>query len=335
MLVFAVETSCDETSVCIMDNNKKIYSHIIHSQEVHKNFGGVVPELASRAHLEILQTITDKAFEEAGLKPKDIDVYTATCGPGLIGGLLVGSTFTKSLAIGSKKPFMPINHLEGHVLSTSYNNKINFPHLVLLITGGHTQIYMMHSYQKIILLGETVDDALGEAFDKVSKLLGLPYPGGKELEKKAKKGDENYFELPQPMIDSDNFDFSFSGIKTAVNLIIKKNKINDNFIRNISASFHKCVSNILNQKIKNVIIKLKNENINITSFSLVGGVANNNYIKSSLSRLKYTHNLDMLIPENQMVSDNAAMIAWACIKNYKNTNEDLNFKANPRLKIND
>ena len=335
MLVFAVETSCDETSVCIMAKNKKIFSHIIYSQEVHERFGGVVPELASRAHLEILQSITKKAFKEASLKTKDIDIFTATCGPGLMGGLLVGSTFAKSLALGSKKPFIPINHLEGHILSTSYNNNIIFPHLVLLITGGHTQIYLLKNFEEIILLGETVDDALGEAFDKVSKLLGLPYPGGKELEKKSEEGNENFYDLPRPMTDKDNYNFSFSGIKTAVNLIIKKNKIDKYFIHNMSASFQKCVTDILLQKLKNVILNLQNKNINISSFSLVGGVANNKYVKSNLSRLKHSHNVDILLPEKQMISDNAAMIAWACIKNYKNKNQDLNFKPNPRLKIND
>ena len=145
MLVFSVETSCDETSVCIMSNSNKILSHIIYSQEIHKKFGGVVPELASRAHLEILQKITKQAFLESGLKPTDIDLFSATCGPGLIGGLLIGSTFAKSLSIGAQKPFIPINHLEAHILSTFYNNSISFPHLCLLITGGHTEIYFLEN----------------------------------------------------------------------------------------------------------------------------------------------------------------------------------------------
>ena len=171
MLVFAVETSCDETSVCIMKSNKTILSHIIYSQEIHKKHGGVVPELASRAHLEILQKITEQAFKESKTNPKDIDIYTATCGPGLIGALLVGSTFAKALSIGANKPFIPINHLEGHLFSSSFNNKISFPHLSLLITGGHTQIYLIKNKETIKLLGETIDDAAGEAFDKVGKLL--------------------------------------------------------------------------------------------------------------------------------------------------------------------
>ena len=187
MLVFSVETSCDETSVCIMHSDKTLLSHIVYSQEIHKKHGGVVPELASRAHLEILQQITKDSFKQAQLSTNNIDVYCATCGPGLIGGLLVGSIFAKSLSLGANKPFIPINHLEGHLLSPTFNNTINFPNISYLLTGGHTQIYLVNGIGKYTLLGETVDDAIGEAFDKVAKLLGLSYPGGAEIEKKAKK----------------------------------------------------------------------------------------------------------------------------------------------------
>ena len=183
MLVFAVETSCDETSVCILNDSKKILSHIIYSQEEHRKFGGVIPEIASRAHLQILQKISIKALNEAKISISEIDVFCSTCGPGLIGGLLVGSIFTKALAIGAKKPFVPINHLEGHLLSPTYNNKVNFPYLCFLLTGGHTQIYIVNSINDYTLLGETLDDAIGEAFDKIAKLIGLKYPGGPEIEK--------------------------------------------------------------------------------------------------------------------------------------------------------
>ena len=334
MLVFAVETSCDETSVCIMDSNKTILSHIVYSQEIHKNHGGVVPELASRAHLEILQKITKQAFMESKIKLMDIDVYAATCGPGLIGALLVGSTFTKSLATGTQKPFIPINHLEGHLFSTTYNNKISFPHLSLLITGGHTQIYLINSKKEIRLLGESIDDAVGEAFDKVGKLLGLPYPAGKEIETRAKKGDENYFKLPKPLINNNNFNFSFSGLKTSVNLIIKKNTINNSFINNMSASFQKCVSDILFAKLENTINKLIKDKINLSSVSVVGGVANNNYLKSNFLTLASKYNFKLTIPPKEMLSDNAAMIAWACIYKYNKNDSNLLFKPNPRLTIN-
>ena len=183
MLVFAVETSCDETSVCILDKSKTILSHIVYSQKDHKIFGGVIPELASRAHLQILQKISKDALNEAKKEISDIDLFCSTCGPGLIGALLVGSTFTKSLAIGTKKPFIPINHIEGHILSTTFSNKVEYPFVSFVLTGGHTQIYLINGVNDYVLLGETLDDAIGEAFDKVAKLLKLPYPGGPEIEK--------------------------------------------------------------------------------------------------------------------------------------------------------
>jgi len=332
MLVFSVESSCDETSVCIMQNDKKILSHIVYSQEIHKKHGGVVPELASRAHLEILQNITKKAFKDSGLKLSDIDLFSATCGPGLIGGLLIGSTFTKSLAIGLQKPFIPINHLEAHVLSTFFNNKITFPHLCLLITGGHTQIYLLKDLKTIKLIGETIDDAVGEAFDKVAKILGLSYPGGHEIEKKAIHGDENTFKLPQPLTKENNLNFSFSGIKTSINLLSKKNIIDDNFIKNISASFQKCVANILIKKLNKAITNIESDKNNKLSTSVVGGVANNKYLKKCFESLEIKNDIKILYPPEFMMSDNAAMIAWATILKYSKIN-DLDFRPNPRLAI--
>jgi len=329
MLVFSAETSCDETSVCIMKEDKTILSHIVYSQEIHTEYGGVVPELASRAHLEILQQITKEALKESGIKLNEIDLFSATCGPGLIGGLLIGSTFAKSLSIGNGKPFIPINHLEAHVLSSFYNNEIKFPHLSLLLTGGHTQIYFLENYNKINLIGETIDDAIGEAFDKVSKILGLSYPGGPEIEKKALKGNGNAFKLPQPLINEDNFNFSFSGLKTSVNLIAKKNIIDESFIRNMSASFQKCVGAILAFKLKKVINKLYNKNLSV---SVVGGVANNDYLKQCFKNIKERDAIEFFYPPKYMMNDNAAMIAWATILKYKNSH-DLNFKPNPRLSI--
>ena len=332
MLVFSVETSCDETSVCIMREDKTILSHIIYSQTIHTKHGGVVPELASRAHLEMLQHITKEALKESGVKLNQINLFSATCGPGLIGGLLIGSTFTKSLSIGNNKPFIPINHLEAHVLSSSYNNEIKFPHLNLLITGGHTQIYFLKNYNNIKLIGETIDDAVGEAFDKVAKILGLSYPGGPEIEKKALKGDENSFRLPQPLISEDNYNFSFSGLKTSVNLIAKKNIINQTFIRDMSASFQKCVSAILSFKLNKVINKYYKNNSKNLSVSIVGGVANNDYLKKCFKNIEKREGIKFIYPPKYMMNDNAAMIAWATFLKYKNSH-NINFKPNPRLNI--
>ena len=330
MLIFSTETSCDETSVCIMKEDKTILSHIVYSQTVHAKHGGVVPELASRAHLEILQQITKEALKESGVKLNEINLFSATCGPGLIGGLLIGSTFTKSLSIGNGKPFIPINHLEAHILSSFYNNEIKFPHLSLLITGGHTQIYFLESYNNIKLIGETIDDAIGEAFDKVAKILGLSYPGGPEIEKKALDGNEKSFKLPQPLINEDNSNFSFSGLKTSVNLIAKKNIIDESFIKDMSASFQKCVGDILTLKLNRVITELYKNNTKDLSVSVVGGVANNDYLKKCFKNIEKKETIEFVYPPKYMMNDNAAMIAWATILKHRN-NHNLNFKANPRL----
>ena len=332
MLVFSTETSCDETSVCIMKEDKTILSHIVYSQTIHTKHGGVVPELAARAHLEILQQITKEALKESGIKLDEIDLFSATCGPGLIGGLLIGSTFTKSLSIGNSKPFIPINHLEAHILSSFYNNEIRFPHLTLLITGGHTQIYFLKNYNDIKLIGETIDDAIGEAFDKVGKILNLSYPGGPEIEKKALEGNEDFFELPQPLINEDNFNFSFSGLKTSINLIAKKNIINEIFIKDMSASFQKCVGAILTYKLNKVIKKIYESETKDLSVSVVGGVANNDYLKKCFKNIEEKENIEFFYPPKHMMNDNAAMIAWATILKHRN-NHDLNFKPNPRLTV--
>ena len=334
MLVFAAETSCDETSICLM-KDQKIIDHIIFSQEIHKKYAGVVPELASRSHLEKLQEITKKMFKTNEIKPENIDIFTATCGPGLIGSLLVGSTFTKSLALSVGKPFIPMNHLEGHVISTSFNNYIVYPSLILLLTGGHTQIYLMQSSNEIRLLGESVDDAIGEAFDKTAKILGLSYPGGLQIEKRASDGDENFFILPKPMAKEKNFNFSFSGIKTYINLLTKKNKVDDIFINNLSASFQKSVSEIIITKIKTGLIILKEKGIVINSISVVGGVSNNKYIRKKIEDFVDKYNIELYYPLKEMMSDNAAMIAWACIKNYNKEKNDIYFKPQPRMKINE
>jgi len=334
MLVFATETSCDETSICLM-KDQKIIDHIIYSQEIHKLHGGVVPELASRSHLEKLQEITHKMFKKNKIKVEDIDIFTATCGPGLIGSLLVGTTYTKSLALSVGKPFVPMNHLEGHVLSTSFNNQIVYPNLVLLLTGGHTQIYLMQNSNQIRLLGESVDDAIGEAFDKTAKLLGLGYPGGLEIEKRAKIGDENFFVLPMPLTKEKNFNFSFSGIKTHINILTKKNKIDDIFINNLSASFQKTVTEIIITKIKTGLMILKEKGIVINSISVVGGVSNNKYIRKKFEDFIDKENIELYYPLKEMMSDNAAMISWACIKNYTQEKNDIYFKPQPRMKINE
>ena len=332
MLIFASETSCDETSICVMEN-KNIIKHITFSQEINKKHGGVVPELASRSHLEKIQIMTNELFDNNNIDPNKIDVFAATCGPGLIGSLLVGSTFTKSLAISFQKPFIPTNHLEGHILSTSFNNNIKFPNLVLLLTGGHTQVYLMKNKNEIELLGQSVDDAIGEAFDKTAKLIGLPYPGGSEIEKHALKGNEDKFVLPKPLVKEKNFNFSFSGIKTNINILAKKNKIDKKFVEDMSASFQKNISEILIEKLERGLKRLSSENKNIKSISVVGGVSNNKYIRNKIENFFIERNIEIYYPIKEMMGDNAAMIAWACMKFYKKDRNDLFFKPMPRLGV--
>ncbi len=332
MLVFATETSCDETSICLMENSS-ILEHITFSQDIHKIHGGVVPELASRSHLEKIQVITNDLFNNKKIEPKAIDVFTATCGPGLIGSLLVGSTFTKSLAISFNKPFIPTNHLEGHILSTSFNNNIKFPNLILLLTGGHTQVYLMKNKSEIELLGQSVDDAIGEAFDKTAKLIGLSYPGGSEIEEQALKGNEHKFVLPKPLVKEKNFNFSFSGIKTNINILTKKNKIDKKFVEDLSASFQKNITEILIEKLERGLKRLSSENKNIRSISVVGGVSNNKYIRSKIENFSVEKNIEIYYPIKEMMGDNAAMIAWACMKFYKKDRNDIFFKPMPRLGV--
>ncbi len=332
MLVFATETSCDETSICLMENSS-IVEHITFSQEIHKIHGGVVPELASRSHLEKIQIMTNELFSRKNIYPNKINVFSATCGPGLIGSLLVGSTFTKSLAISFQKPFIPINHLEGHILSTSFNNDIKFPSVVLLLTGGHTQVYLMKDERNIELLGQSIDDAIGEAFDKTAKLIGLSYPGGSEIEREALRGDENRFILPKPLVKEKNFNFSFSGIKTHINLLTKKNKIDKKFIQDLSASFQKNISDLLIEKLERGLERLKLYKANVKSLSVVGGVSNNKYLKKKLENFFINKNIEIYYPLKEMMIDNAAMIAWACYKNYHISKDDVYFKPQPRMDV--
>ena len=334
-LVFAIETSCDETSVAILNDKRKVFSHITVNQEDHNKFGGVVPEIASRAHLQILQTIIPQSFKKAKLTINDIDIFCATCGPGLIGGLLVGSTIAKSMAIGTNKPFYPINHLEGHLLSPEFSTTMNFPNLTLLLTGGHTQIYLVKSIGEYKLLGETVDDAIGESFDKVGKLIGLGYPGGPLIEKLAINGNTRAYELPHPLEFEKNFNFSFSGIKTAVSLLVKNQTIiNNKFKNDVAASFQKKIIEILVKKIELVLENLKKQKLNIKDIAIVGGVAANKSIKKYLEKLSQSYNYRFISPPLQLCGDNATIIAWACIQHHKlNIKPNLDFKANPRLTI--
>ena len=336
-MIFAIETSCDETSTAIVDFKGKILSHIVTNQEEHRKFGGVVPELASRAHLQILQNIIPKTIKIAGLSKESISIFCATCGPGLIGGLLVGSTVAKAMAVASNKPFYPINHLEGHALSVQINDKVSFPFLLLLISGGHTQFYLVNNVGSYKLLGSTIDDSVGECFDKVAKMINMPYPGGKYIESKSKNGNKNKFNFPKPLLKKNNLDFSFSGLKTAVKLEVNKSKkINNKFKEDLSASFQETVTNILTIKMKFAIQHCKRNYPKIKNVVVAGGVAANNSIRLSLKELCEENKLNIYYPPVSLCGDNAAMIGWACLQRFKiGYKGDINFRPRPRWSLNE
>ena len=335
--ILGIESSCDETSVSVIERSTggkvKILSNIVKSQlTVHKNFGGVVPELAARAHSEIIDEIILMALKKAKIKFEDLNAIAATSGPGLLGGLLVGVVAAKTLSSVLNIPFIAINHLEGHALSVHLEKEIEYPYLLLLVSGGHTEFTIINKFNSYKRIGTTLDDALGEAFDKTARLLNLGYPGGPEIEKYAKKGNKNRFKLPQPLINEKNCHFSFSGLKSSIAQIVHKNKIDLKFKKDMSASFQKCVGEILTLKINGAIKELyKNNNKNL-SVSVVGGVANNDYIKKCFKKIEEREAVEFIYPPKYMMNDNAAMIAWATILKHRN-NHDINFKPNPRLNI--
>jgi len=317
-----IETSCDETAASVVrekaDGTGQILSNIVSSQiEEHKEFGGVVPEIAARAHVEKIEFIIQKALKESNLNLNNIDGISATAGPGLIVCLTVGLNAGKAIAGSLKKPFIAVNHLEGHALSPKINNKIKFPYLLLLISGGHTQFLEVKGVNSYKRLGTTIDDALGEAFDKTAKLLGIEFPGGPQIEKWSKKGDENYFKLPKPILNKGGCNLSFAGLKTAVLRISKKIK-NEKEKYHLAASFQKTINEILYKKTKKAMEEFLKDKKNIEkTFVIAGGVAANLKIRENLTKLSKKKKFSPIFPPINLCSDNAAMIAWAGIERYK------------------
>ena len=331
-----IETSCDETAAAIVkeknDGTGEILSNIVSSQiEVHKEFGGIVPELAARAHVEKIEFIIKKAIKESGLNINDLDGVAATAGPGLVVCLTVGLNIGKAIAGSLSKPFIAVNHLEGHALSPKIIKKIEFPYLLLLISGGHTQFLEVNGVNKYKRLGTTIDDALGEAFDKTAKLLGIEFPGGPILEKWAKKGNKNYFKLPKPILKKGGCNLSFAGLKTAVLRTSKKLK-NEKEKCHLAASFQETVNKILNEKTKIAMKKfLENKKNKTNTFVIAGGVASNLTIRDNLIKLAKEKNFVSVFPPLNLCSDNAAMIAWVGIERYKiNLIDNLEFPSKAR-----
>jgi N6-L-threonylcarbamoyladenine synthase len=331
-----IETSCDETAASIVQETNsgigKILSNIVSSQvKEHKEFGGVVPELAARAHVEKIEFIIRQSIKKSKLNLNDIDGVAATAGPGLIVCLTVGLNIGKAIAGSLNKPFIAVNHLEGHALSPKINKKIKFPYLLLLISGGHTQFLEVNGVNKYRRLGTTIDDALGEAFDKTAKLLGIEFPGGPMIEEWAKKGDENCYELPKPIIKRGGCNLSFAGLKTAV-LRIAQNLKNQKEKYNLAASFQKTINEILYVKTKTAMNEfLKNKKNKKNIFVIAGGVASNISIRKNLIKLSKEKEFIPVFPPINLCSDNAAMIAWTGIERYKvNLINNLEFQSRAR-----
>lgn len=318
VFVLGIETSCDETAAAIVrrhpDGRGEIVSNIVRSQiDEHKAFGGVVPELAARAHVVHLDAIISRALEEARMDLSQIDAIAATAGPGLIGGVLVGLTTGKALAAASGKPLVAVNHLEGHALTARLTDEVKFPYLMLLVSGGHSQIVLVRGVGDYERWGSTIDDALGEAFDKAAKLLGLGYPGGPEVEKAAANGDPARFDLPRPLLREKRLDFSFSGLKTALRLAAESvAPVTDTDIADLCASFQAAVTDIVAVRSRQALERLTTENPDIAPIYVVaGGVAANKAIGGALREVAARTGAHLVIPPPALCTDNGAMIAWA------------------------
>jgi len=306
MKTLGIETSCDETAIAIYDSNKGIIGESIYSQmKMHAEYGGVVPELASRDHcLKIIDVLKDALGD---YQLSDIDQIAYTSGPGLLGALLIGESFAQGLSSALQVPLIPINHLEGHLMSPMMEfPEISMPFICLLVSGGHSMIVDVKAKGDYEIIGQSQDDAVGEAFDKVGKLLGLPYPGGPHIEKLALNGNPKAYDFPRPMIHSDNLDMSLSGLKTAVLYTVQKvEEINNNIKADIAASFQKAVTDVLIAKIK----KTMNQT-NRSDVIIAGGVAANKYIRKEFKELENTLNIRVYYPDLKYCGDNAAMIAF-------------------------
>ena len=326
ILTLGIESSCDETSVSVVKNGREILSNIIDTQiPIHEKYGGVVPEIASRNHVEAISRVTKLALKEANVKFEDIDAITPTYGPGLVGALLVGVSYAKALSYAINKPLVGVNHIQGHIAANYLTYKeLKPPFLCMLVSGGNTQIVYVKDYTKFEVLGKTRDDAIGEAFDKVARVVGLDYPGGPKVDKLAKSGEPN-IKLPKTHFE-DSLDFSFSGIKTAV--ININHNIHDINKADLCASFEKTVTEVLIENIQKAI-----KQTGMKSLAIAGGVSANSYIRKEILKLQ-NENLKIYMPDLKLCTDNAARIASAGYYNFiEGKRDELDLNAIPNLKL--
>ncbi len=318
--ILGLETSCDETAAAVVRGTPPgpgaILSSVVFSQsEAHAPYGGVVPEIASRAHLEILDAMIERALSEASLRLDEVDAIAATAGPGLIGGVMVGLTTAKAIALAAGKPLLAVNHLAGHAVTARLTHGVEFPYLLLLVSGGHCQLLAAAGPEDYRLYGTTIDDAVGEAFDKTAKILGLPYPGGPNVELKAAGGNPRAYALPRPLLGREGMDFSFSGLKTAVRQLADRTVVN---VEDACASFQAAAIDILRDRTAQALVRFSREFPDAARPTLVlaGGVAANAAIGSALRVLAESHGFETRVPPPQYCTDNAAMIAWAGLERF-------------------
>lgn len=329
-MILGIETSCDETAAAIVKNGREVTSNVINSQiSIHQQFGGVVPEVASRKHIENIAWVVDAAFKEAGLKYQDIDGVAVTNRPGLIGALLVGLSFAKAFAYGLGKPLIAINHLEGHIYANFLeHDDIDFPALCLVVSGGHTSLLYMKDAGEFEVIGETRDDAAGEAFDKVARFMGLGYPGGPAIQKAAQMGQPGIYTLPRVFLDRDDYEFSFSGLKTAaMNMWMKLLRRGENNVENMAAEFQAALVEVLVEKTIRAALNYKAGTI-----LLAGGVAANQALRETMAKRTEAEGLRLYYPSLKLCTDNAAMIAGKAYHDYNNRYfVPLNINAHPNL----
>ena len=320
MRILGIETTCDETAASVVERDHDGHGHILSNEILsqiaqHQAYGGVVPEIAARAHVDVADILVKRALDAAGVKLRDLDGIAAAAGPGLIGGVMVGLTTAKALALVSGKPFIAVNHLEAHALSPRLTDGLDFPYLLLLASGGHSQLLMVRGVGDYVRLGTTIDDALGEAFDKTAKMLGLPYPGGPEVERHALLGNPDRFTLPRPMLGRKEPDFSLSGLKTAVRLEAERvAPLTTTDVNDICASFQAAIVDVVVDRTKMALRLAKASIGNPTALVIAGGVAANIAMRKALKRLANDNGLALIAPPLALCTDNGAMIAWAGIE---------------------
>ncbi len=334
MIILGIETSCDETAAAIVTDDKRILANVLRSQGHHEAYGGVVPEIAARAHLQLLDPIVKQALNEANLTPNQLDGIAVTGGPGLIGGVIVGVMFAKGMAAGLNVPFLGINHLAGHALTVRLTDDVPFPYLLLLTSGGHCQLLIVKSPVDYELLGTTIDDAAGEAFDKVGKMLGLSYPAGPKIEALGKDGNPKRFAFPRPLLHDKEqpMNFSFSGLKTAVRRQIEQlGHMEEQDTKDICASFQKAVLDIFARKVSFALDYCEEARIPISHLVTAGGVASNLMIRETLNQCANKKRVPFIAPPGKLCTDNAAMIAWAGVEKLRMGLDDpLDFSPRPR-----